>query len=98
MKDGLLQNGLHASLHPAQLGLVEHLHLNGVPVLILAQDCNHLVVLQSSLLGGAIGNVSVQTDVCAELFGELWITGKCAQGRVEMNASEEGIKVTDYLK
>ena len=50
-------------------------------------------MLQPSLLCSAISNVSVEADVGAELFREFGVTGKCTKGRVEVNASEEGINL-----
>ena len=88
MEHSLLKHSLHASLDPSKLRLVEHLHLHRVAVLVLAKDCDHLVVLKSPLLSRSLSNVSVQADVGAELLRELWIAGKCAESRIEVNASE----------
>ena len=88
MEHSLLEHSLHASLDPSKLRLVEHLHLHRVAVLVLTKDCDHLVVLKSPLLSRSLSNVSVQADVSAELLRKLWIAGKCAESRIEVNASE----------
>ena len=87
-------NVLRDSDHVVRLALtehvlVDHLHLDCVPVLVLAEDGDHLVVLKTALLSCPPADLLVQVDVHLELFPQLGVTGEGTEAAVEVETPPE---------